>query len=205
GWAGAGDGSKPQQLSKDDFENIKQLNNEVRDPAAKGEVPLTGTAAKNAAVAGGKLERPLVVGINTWAGHAPGIVANGGLEPGSAASLYKKKYGLDVKFVLLEDPTVKLTAFMKGEIDLMWDTVDSYAREASVLAEKGIQAKSIIQEDWSRGGDGIVSLKTIKSIEDLKGKKIATTKFTPSHWLLLFLLSQSGLSPDDRAGIEKNL
>jgi NitT/TauT family transport system substrate-binding protein len=107
--------------------------------------------------------------------------------------------------VLLEDPTVKLTAFMKGEIDVMWDTVDSFAREASVLAEKNINAKSIIQEDWSRGGDGIVSLKTIKSVEDLKGKKIATTKYTPSHWLLLFLLSQSGLSPDDRNAIEKNL
>jgi NitT/TauT family transport system substrate-binding protein len=110
-----------------------------------------------------------------------------------------------VKFVLLEDPTIKLTAFMKGEIDVMWDTVDSFAREASVLAEKNIQGKSIIQEDWSRGGDGIVALKTIKSVEDLKGKKIATTKFTPSHWLLLFLLSQSGLSPDDKAAIEKNL
>src|SRR5207245_715795 len=28
---------------------------------------------------------------------------------------------------------------------------------------------------------------------------------TPSHWLLLFLLSQSGLSPDEKAAIEKNL
>ncbi|MBL8950838.1 MAG: OmpA family protein, partial [Myxococcaceae bacterium] len=177
----------------------------VKDPSRTGEVPLNANANKNATVSGGKLDRPLVVAINTWAGHAPGIVANGGLEPGSAASVYKKKYGLDVKFVLFEDPTVKLTAFMKGEIDIMWDTVDSFAREASVLAEKNIQAKSIIQEDWSRGGDGIVSLKTIKSVEDLKGKKIATTKFTPSHWLLLFLLSQSGMTPDERKAVEDNL
>src|SRR5579863_4302708 len=55
------------------------------------------------------------------------------------------------------------------------------------------------------GGDGIVSLKSINAVEDLKGKTLATTKFTPSHFFLLFLLSQSGLSPDDRAGIEKNL
>lgn len=205
GWAGAGGTDQPQPVTKDDFADIKNINSEVKDPPNKGEVPLNSNANKNVTVSGGKLDRPLVVGINTWAGHAPGIVANGGLDVGSPASLYKKKYGLDVKFVLLEDPTVKLTAFMKGEIDIMWDTVDSYAREASVLAEKNIQAKSIIQEDWSRGGDGIVSLKTIKSVEDLKGKKIATTKFTPSHWLLLFLLSQSGLSPEDRNAIEKNL
>jgi NitT/TauT family transport system substrate-binding protein len=206
-WAGAGQTGANSGTngapSGDDFADIKKLNQEVKDPVRTGDVPVT--PPNNATVANGKLARPLVVGINTWAGHAPGIVANGGLEPGSVASLYKKKYGLDVKFVLLEDPTIKLTAFMKGEIDIMWDTVDSFAREASVLAEKNIQAKSIIQEDWSRGGDGIVSLKSINKVEDLKGKKIATTKYTPSHWLLLFLLSQSGLSPDERADIEKNL
>jgi NitT/TauT family transport system substrate-binding protein len=87
----------------------------------------------------------------------------------------------------------------------MWDTVDNWAREASILAEQNQSAKSIIMQDWSRGGDGIVSLASIKSIEDLKGKKIACTQFTPSHFLLLYLLSQSGLSPDDRNAVEKNI
>ena len=90
---------------------------------------------------------------------------------------------MDVQFILIEDPVVKLNAFIKGDIDVMWDTVDSWAREAGVLQEKGIPARAVIQEDWSRGGDGIVSLKTIESVEDLRGKKIATTQFTPSHWL----------------------
>ena len=39
----------------------------------------------------------------------------------------------------------------------------------------------------------------------MKGHKIACTQFTPSHFLLLYLLSQSGLSPDDRANVEKNI
>src|SRR5262249_38566336 len=55
------------------------------------------------------------------------------------------------------------------------------------------------------GGDGVVSLKTIRSIEDLKGKRIATTQFTPSHYFLLYLLAESGLTPEDRQEIEKNL
>ncbi len=104
---------------------------------------------------GGRLTRQLVVGINTWAGHAPGIVFNGGLEP-NAASFYRKRFGLDVKFVLLEDPAAKLAAFRKGEVDIMWNTVDNWAREASILAEQNQKAKSIIMQDWSRGGDGIV-------------------------------------------------
>ncbi len=206
-WSGAGKVGDPKPGDADvngqDFQFVGDKN---VDAPRTGEIPVNAPNTNGATALGsGKLSRPLVVGINTWAGHAPGIVANGGMDPGSASSLYKKKYGLDVKFVLLEDPAAKLAAFIKGDIDIMWDTVDSFAREASVLADQKIFAKAIIQEDWSRGGDGIVSLKTIKSVEDLKGKRIATTKFTPSHWLLLFLLSQSGLSPEDRNGIEKNL
>ena len=74
------------------------------------------------------------------------------------ASRYKQKFGLDVKFVLLEDPAAKLAAFRNGDVDIMWNTVDNWAREASMLAEQNQQAKSIIMQDWSRGGDGIVSL-----------------------------------------------
>src|SRR5258708_17829977 len=123
----------------------------------------------------------------------------------NGGSLYKKNFGMDVKFVLLEDPSAKLAAFRSGQVDIMWNTVDNWAREASILAEQNQNAKSIIMQDWSRGGDGIASLSSIQSIEDLKGHKIACTQFTPSHFLLLYLLAQSGLSPDDRAAVEKNI
>ncbi len=170
--------------------------------------PKRGSGAEGvtqAALAGaGKLGRPLVVAINTWAGHAPGIVFNGGLDSGGQSG-YGKRYGLAVKFVLIEDPAAKLAAFRKGDVDIMWNTVDNWAREASILAEQNQKARSIFMQDWSRGGDGIVSLTSIKAVEDLKGKRIACTQFTPSHFLLLYLLAQSGLSPDDRAAVEKNI
>ena len=109
-------------------------------------------------------------------------------RPGAGQSRYTKRYGLAVKFVLIEDPAAKLAAFRKGDVDIMWNTVDNWAREASILAEQNQKARSILMQDWSRGGDGIVSLASIKSIEDLKGKRIACTQFTPSHFLLLYLL-----------------
>jgi NitT/TauT family transport system substrate-binding protein len=177
------------------------LRNAPADPERGiGSAGVTATSLAS----GGKLGRTLVVGINTWAGHAPGVVFNGGMDP-SAASNYKKKFGLDVKFVLLEDPGAKLAAFRKGDIDIMWNTVDNWAREASILEENGAKAKSILMQDWSRGGDGIVSLASIRSIEQLKGRKVSCTQFTPSHFLLLYLLAQSGLSPDDRATVEKSI
>lgn len=183
--------------SKGDFD---KLNGAPGDPSRNA--GSTGVSA--VAIGTGKLSRPLVVGINTWAGHSPGIVFNNGMDP-NAGSSYKTKYGVDVKFVLLEDPAAKLAAFRSGQVDIMWNTVDNWAREASILAEQNQSAKSIIMQDWSRGGDGIVAINSIKSIEDLKGHKIACTQFTPSHFLLLYLLSQSGLSPEDRAGVEKNI
>ena len=201
-WAGAEQSSATAPgktaVSSSDFD---ALRNAPPDPErGKG-----GAGVAALVLAGsGKLGRPLVVGINTWAGHAPGIVANRGMEP-NPQSWYKTKYGLDVKFVLLEDPSAKLAAFRKGDVDIMWNTVDNWAREASILAEQNQKAKSIVMQDWSRGGDGIVSLSSIKSIEQLKGKKIACTQFTPSHFLLLFLLAQSGLTPEEKAAVEKNI
>jgi outer membrane protein OmpA-like peptidoglycan-associated protein/ABC-type amino acid transport substrate-binding protein len=168
-----------------------------RDAGSSGVQPVGLTGS-------GKLGRPLVVAINTWAGHGPGIVYNNGLDPNDNSS-FKKKFGLEVKFVLIEDPAAKLAAFRKGDVDIMWDTMDNWAREASILAENNQKAKSFIMQDWSRGGDGIVSLASINSVEQLKGHKIACTQFTPSHFLLLYLLSQSGLSPADRAEVEKNI
>jgi len=187
-----------QQVSRDDF---SALGNAPADPVRNaGSTGVTGAALAGA----GRLTRPLVVGINTWAGHAPGIVFNGGLDV-NPASNYRKRFGFDVKFVLLEDPAAKLAAFRNGDIDVMWNTVDNWAREASILAEQNQQAKSIIMQDWSRGGDGIVSVTSITSIEGLKGKRIACTQFTPSHFLLLYLLAQSGLTAEDRAAVEKSI
>jgi len=197
--AGVGSAAKNEGVDKDDFKN---LGNAPADPE-RGKGSEGVTPASNLG-GSGKLGRPLVVAINTWAGHSPGIVFNNGMDPNSGSS-YKKKYGLDVKFVLLEDPAAKLAAFRKGDVDIMWDTVDNWAREASILSEQSQKAKSIILQDWSRGGDGIASLASINSIEQLKGHKVACTQFTPSHFLLLYLLAQSGLTPEDRAEVEKNI
>jgi NitT/TauT family transport system substrate-binding protein len=199
-WA-VGDKPVAQTADTPGVNDFDALRNAPPDPERGfGSTGVTATSLTS----GGKLSRTLVVGINTWAGHAPGVVFNNGMDL-NAGSNYRKKYGLDVRFVLLEDPAVKLAAFRKGEIDIMWNTVDNWAREASVLEENGARAKSILMQDWSRGGDGIVSLASIKSVEDLKGRKIACTQFTPSHFLLLYLLAQSGLSPDDRAALEKSI
>lgn len=192
-----GDGQTGNQVTPEDFAG---LANAPADPDRNA--PHNVQAAN---VGTGRLDRPLRVGINTWAGHAPGIVANAGLAAGNANSIYVRNHNLQVELVIMDDPAAKLAAFQSGQIDIMWDTVDSWAREASVLAANGKRGRAIIMEDWSRGGDGIAAIREIESVEDLAGRRIATTQFTPSHWLLLYLLSQSGLSPEQRRQVEDNL
>ena len=77
-----GDGrARPEHaVTKDDFK--RQLNGQLQDAPRDGKVAVNADAAARRS-GSGKLNRPLKVGINTWAGHAPGIVANGGMTPGA--------------------------------------------------------------------------------------------------------------------------
>ena len=124
-WATGGKETVPAQTvtNADDFGALRNA------PADPGRNAGSTGVTPGVLAAGGKISRPLVVAINTWAGHAPGIVANGGLEAG-AASLYKKQFGLDVKFVLLEDPAAKLGDNSKGTVDIMRINVANWANEA---------------------------------------------------------------------------
>ena len=124
-WAGG-----EKEASGDQKADFDKLKNAPGDPERNA----GSTGVSSVSLGTGRLNRPLVVGINTWAGHAPGIVFNNGMDP-NGGSYYKNKYGIDVKFVLLEDPAAKLAAFRSGQIDIMWNTVDNWAREASILAE----------------------------------------------------------------------
>jgi NitT/TauT family transport system substrate-binding protein len=153
------------------------------------------------------LDRPLVVGIVSWPGYAGGIVANRGFAE-NAESIYAKKYGLLVRFVLIEDIDARGKAFAKGGpdgVDVVWSTVDFWANELPNYKAGGIDGRAFLQVDWSRGGDAIVAGESVARIEDLKGKKIALVQFTPSHWLLESALRRSDLTQEEQQGIRDTL
>src|SRR3989344_7430372 len=153
------------------------------------------------------LDRPLVVGLVSWPGYAGGITANLGFQE-NAEGIFYKKYGLPVKFVLIEDIDARGKAFAKGGpdgVDVVWSTVDFWANELPAYIEGSLRPKAFLQVDWSRGGDAIVADQSIKSVEDLKGKKIALVQSTPSHWLLESMLKSSNFTETDKNQIRKNL
>src|SRR5829696_8488098 len=99
-WAGG-----EKETSADSKGDFDKLNNAPGDPSRN----IGSTGVNSVSLGSGRLNRPLVVSINTWAGHAPGIVLNNGMDP-NGGSNYKNRYGMDVKFVLLEDPSAKFSA-----------------------------------------------------------------------------------------------
>jgi NitT/TauT family transport system substrate-binding protein len=147
------------------------------------------------------------VGVVTWPGYCGGIVGNNGFKPNKSC-IYWNKHNLLVEFMLMEDVDVRAKAFAKGGddgVDIVWSTVDFWANELPGFQKGGVNAKAIMQVDWSRGGDAIVVDNSINRIEDLVGKKIALALFTPSHWLLEYSLENSSLDDSQQERIIKSL
>ncbi len=155
----------------------------------------------------GLLGRPLRVGIVSWPGYMGGITANNGFKPNKTC-IYWNKHKLLVEFLLMEDVDARAKAFARGGkdgVDIVWSTVDFWANELPGFVNNGIKARTVMQVDWSRGGDAIVADAGIKSVEDLRGKKISLALFTPSHWLLESSLENSSLDESEQAQIVKGL
>jgi NitT/TauT family transport system substrate-binding protein len=180
-------------VSKDDFGGIDQGQTETTTPAA-----VTGGPAGLRPSGGSRMNRPIKVGIVLWGGYAGGIMANGGMLP-NRESVFTKDYGVEVEMLQIDDFEKSRDAFRaggdKGGIDIMWSTVDAYALEYGGLSR--LAPRAILQYDWSRGGDAIAVDRSIKSVADLKGKRLACAEATPSHYFGLYVLTQGGLTNRD--------
>src|SRR5579885_3336990 len=101
---------------------------------------------------------PIRMAFSTWTGYGPLVV---GVKQGIF-----KKYGLDVSYTLIEDPTARRDALRGGRLDAAATTVDTISRWAG----QNVTMVQVLGIDKSQGGDGIVAKKTIASVKDLKGK-----------------------------------
>ncbi|HVR70638.1 MAG TPA: phosphate ABC transporter substrate-binding/OmpA family protein [Vicinamibacteria bacterium] len=162
-------------------------------------IPAGVTPGSTRPVGGGaRLNRPIRVAIVTWGGYAGGIVANRGFAP-NRNSVFGKEFDIEVELLVIDDFDKSRDAFRaggdRGGVDIMWSTVDAYSLEYGGLAR--LNPKAILQYDWSRGGDAIAVDASIKSVGDLRGRKLACAEATPSHYFALYVLTQGGLTNRD--------
>jgi NitT/TauT family transport system substrate-binding protein len=188
------------------------LRSSVDPSALKGGVAIA--AAQPAAMVAGAVaaprasqsasaveRRPVRVGLSQWPGHMGLVLAAGGLrtQPGSLAD----KEGLDLEVVFIEDAPSKNKALQAGEVDFVWQTIDELPIAMASYREKNVEARVLLQLDWSRGGDACVATKEIQKVEDLQGKRSAVLMFSPDHTLFEFMITNSRLTRDQAIDVRK--
>jgi NitT/TauT family transport system substrate-binding protein len=140
--------------------------------------------------------------INVWPGWAPIIVANAGMEPNDQ-SVFAKKYGFYVRLSIVDDPVKARDLFASGQSHVLWGTLDMIALFAPELVKDSRTVPVVCQQiDFSAGGDGVVSRGEIRSINDFriqngKRRKVVLAQNSPSHYLIMSLLIDAGIDPND--------
>src|SRR5581483_8051344 len=140
--------------------------------------------------------------INVWPGWAPIIVANAGLDP-SDDSVFAKKYGFYVHLSIVDDPVKARDLFASGQSHILWGTLDMIALFAPELVKDTRTVPVVCQQiDFSAGGDGVVARGEIRNINDFrmqngKRKKVVLAQNSPSPYLIMSLLIDAGIDPND--------
>ncbi|OFX28283.1 MAG: hypothetical protein A2Z07_08625 [Armatimonadetes bacterium RBG_16_67_12] len=128
---------------------------------------------------------PLKIGYPVWVGYGPLFLAE---KKG-----FLKELGTSVEFILMEDTKPRYVALAAKRIDGLMTTIDTVVQRV----KPDFTMAAILPMDDSKGGDGIVARKEINSVKDLKGKKVAFSEGSVSHFFLAFLLQQNGMSLKD--------
>jgi NitT/TauT family transport system substrate-binding protein len=130
------------------------------------------------------LAEPLKIGYSDWPGWVAWQVA---IDKG-----WFKQAGVDVKFEWF-DYSASMDAYSAGKIDGVLMTNG----DALVTGSAGGKSKMIMLTDYSDGNDMIVAKPGIKSLKELKGKKVAVEEGLVEHLLLLDGLKKAGMKPSD--------
>jgi NitT/TauT family transport system substrate-binding protein len=127
---------------------------------------------------------PLKIAYSDW----PGWVAwDVGVQKG-----WFKAEGVAVDFVWFEY-VPSMDAFAAGKVDAVAMTNG----DALVTGATGAKSVAILLNDYSNGNDMIVARPGIKTVKDLKGKKIGVEVGFVDHLLLLKALQSAGLKESD--------
>ncbi len=141
---------------------------------------------------------PLItIPLDTWGGYAALFAANKGVKP-SRDSLFYKRGRFAVEIVSEETSQKQLEGYASGKWPIIWTQMDGLPLFLDAFkVDKRVSPKVLGLFDWSDGGDGILVRNYIKAAADLKGKIIITSSNTPFSFMLLWYLSQNGLTGND--------
>ena len=143
------------------------------------------TTTETEAVAATTSVGAIHLGFSAWPGWFPWQVAQ---EQG----IFKAENApVDLKW--FDGYLESISTLTSGQIDANSQTLGDTVNAVSGGADQVI----VLVNDNSTGNDKIIVRQGIKSVADLKGKKVAAEEGTVDHFLLLLGLKKAGLSPND--------
>lgn len=160
--------------------NAKKLSTTMKHWIARSMILTAaafGSVSANAA-------QPLTIGYSDWPGWVAWQVA--------IDKKWFKEAGVDVDFEWF-DYSASMDAFAAGKIDSVLMTNG----DALVTGSGGAKSSMIMLTDYSNGNDMIVAKPGIKTLADLKGKKVSVEIGLVEHLLLLNGLKKAGMKESD--------
>jgi len=127
---------------------------------------------------------PLKIGYSDWPGWVAWQVA---IDKG-----WFKEAGVDAKFEWF-DYSASMDAFTAGKLDAVLMTNG----DTLVTGSGGGKGVMVLITDYSNGNDIIVAKPGVKSITDLKGKKVAVEVGLVEHLMLRNAMQKAGMKPGD--------
>lgn len=123
----------------------------------------------------------LTIGHTVWVGYGPMYLAR---DLG-----YFDQAGLHVHLQVVDDNALAMAAEAGGRMDGSASTIDEILKYRS----KNFCFKTVAILDDSAGGDGIVALDTIKSLQDLASKTVAMNEGSTSQFWFAYVMKKQNL------------
>ena len=141
--------------------------------------------------------------LDEWIGWEPVLYANQGLttQPGSIFD----KLGIRVNIHIINDAEASSNALIKGDLNAAGYTLNRTAFLSGKFADANLDVVMPVFTNYSNGGDGIIALSNINSIEDLVDAKIGVPKFSEAQSLIIWFVNKSDLSDADKQKVIDNL
>ena len=141
--------------------------------------------------------------IDEWIGWEPILYANQGLTTKSGSIF--DELGLKVNIHVINDAEASSNALIKGDLNAAGYTLNRTAFLSGKFTNAGIDVVMPVFTNYSNGGDGIIALSNINSIEDLVDAKIGVPKFSEAQSLIVWFINKSDLPDADKQKIINNL
>ena len=159
--------------------NVKHIGSTLKTLLTRLVIPAAAALSFSAHAA-----QPLKIGYSDWPGWVAWQVA---IDKG-----WFKEAGVPVTFEWF-DYTASMDAFAAGKIDAVTMTNG----DALVTGAAGARSVMVMITDYSNGNDMIIGRPGVRSLKDLKGKKVAVEMGFVEHLLLLNGLKKAGMKESD--------